>query len=87
VAPQYECYLLSTSDGQTRTAFLLLERAGTHSYIGLDGKTFDVKIEEITQRERLPVSIMPEGLVQRLTDAEVRDLMAYLQQQRGTVQP
>jgi hypothetical protein len=33
------------------------------------------------KRERLPVSIMPEGLVNRLTDEEVRDLLAYLRAQ------
>ncbi|MEQ1853902.1 MAG: hypothetical protein ABMA01_20210, partial [Chthoniobacteraceae bacterium] len=32
--------------------------------------TFEVKIEDIIKRERLPVSIMPEGLVTRLSDEE-----------------
>lgn len=83
VAPQFECFMLSTGDGQTRTVFQLAERGGNHTYIGLDGKTFEVKIEDILKRERLPVSIMPEGLVNRLTDGEVRDLMAYLRAQVG----
>jgi putative membrane-bound dehydrogenase-like protein len=83
VAPQFECFMLSTSDGQVRTAFQLVERGGNHVYVGLDGKTFDVKIEDIIKRERLPVSIMPEGLVMRLTDEEIRDLMAYLRAQQG----
>jgi putative heme-binding domain-containing protein len=44
VAPQFECFMLTTSDGQVRTAFQLIERGGNHTYIGLDGKTFEVKI-------------------------------------------
>jgi len=30
----------------------------------------------------LTVSIMPDGLVERMTDQEVRDLLAYLQSRR-----
>ena len=75
--------MLTTTDGQVRTAFPLIERAGNHTYVGLDGRTFEVKIEEIAKRERLPVSIMPEGLAMRLADEEIRDLLAYLRAQRG----
>lgn len=78
VAPQFESFTITTTDGQTRTAFQLHERGGTHTYIDLSGKTFEVKIEDIVNRSRLPVSIMPDGIVTRLTDAEVRDLLAYL---------
>jgi putative heme-binding domain-containing protein len=80
VAPRYESFNITTTDGQTRLAFQLHERGGTHSYIDMGGNTFDIKIEDIIKRELLPVSIMPEGLMSRLTDEEVRDLMAYLSQ-------
>jgi putative membrane-bound dehydrogenase-like protein len=79
VAPQFESFSITTTDGQNRTAFQLHERGGVHTYIDLSGKTFQVKIEEIARRDRLPVSIMPEGIVARLTDVEVRDLLAYLE--------
>lgn len=79
VAPQFESFVLVTSDGQTRTAFQLQERGGNHLYIDLTGKPFEVKIEDIIRRDQLPVSIMPEGIVSRLTDVEIRDLMAYLE--------
>lgn len=78
VAPQFESFTITTVDGQSRTAFQLHERGGTHTYIDLTGKTFEVKIEDIVRRDRLPVSIMPEGIVSRLSDADVRDLLAYL---------
>lgn len=78
VAPQYQTFLIKTSDGQTRAAFELNERGGTHTYIDLAGQTFDVKIDDIISRTGLPVSIMPEGLVSKLTDEEVRDLVAFL---------
>ncbi len=77
VSPQFESYSITTADGQSRTAFQLNERGSTHTYIDLSGKTFDVDIKDIVSRLHLPVSIMPEGIVSRLTDAEVRDLMTY----------
>ena len=78
VAPQFEAFMLTTKDGRAATAFRLLERGGTHTYVDIVGNQFDVKIEDIISRVPLPVSIMPEGLVSKLTDAEVRDLVAYL---------
>jgi len=82
VAPDYESFLLQTTDGQTRMVFELMERGGTHTYVGLDGKPFEIKIEQIVSREQLPVSIMPEGLVARFTDEEIRDLVAFLESQK-----
>ena len=78
VAPQYQTFMIKTTDGQTRAAFELNERGGTHTYIDLAGHTFEVKIDDIVSRTGLPMSIMPEGLVSKLTDEEVRDLVAYL---------
>ena len=82
VAPQFECYVLTTADGQTRTVFQLAERGNSHSYIGLDGHAFEVQIEDIVKREHFPLSIMPEGLVAKLSDAEVRDLVAWLKERK-----
>jgi hypothetical protein len=78
VAPQYEAFMLTTADGQTRLVFELAEHDELHTYVGIDGKAFDIQMEKIVKRERLPVSIMPEGLVSNLTDEEFRDLTAFL---------
>jgi putative membrane-bound dehydrogenase-like protein len=78
VAPQWETFVITTTDGQTRTGFQLAEHGGTHTYADLTGGTFEIKIDDIVKRDRLPTSIMPEGLVNKLTDEELRDLIAYL---------
>ena len=78
VAPQYQTFMIKTTDGQTRAAFELNERGGNHTYIDLAGHTFEVKIDDIVSRTGLPMSIMPEGLISKLTDEEVRDLIAFL---------
>lgn len=78
VAPQWECFNVTTTDGQTRTVFQLAERGGNHLYADLTGQQIEIKIEEIVKRDPIRASIMPPGLVNKLTDVEVRDLVAYL---------
>lgn len=78
VAPQWETFVITTTDGQTRTGFQLAERGGTHTYADLTGQTFEIKIDDIVKRDILPTSIMPQGLVTKLTDEELRDLVAFL---------
>jgi hypothetical protein len=34
--------------------------------------------QDITKRETLPISLMPEGLLQAFTAEQQRDLLAYL---------
>ncbi len=82
VAPQWETFLITTTDGQTRTAFQLAEHGGNHVYADLTGQTFEIRIDDIVKRDRLPTSIMPEGLVGKLTDEELRDLLAFLSAKR-----
>ncbi len=82
VAPQWETYVITTTDGQARTGFLLAERGGSHTYADLTGRQFEIKIDDIVKRDRLPTSIMPEGIASKLTDEELRDLMAFLTHKR-----
>lgn len=78
VAPQWETFVVTTTDGQTRTGFQLAERGGTHTYADITGQHFEIKIDDIAKREILPTSIMPPGLVTKLTDEEIRDLVEFL---------
>ena len=82
IAPQWETLVITTTDGQTRVGFPLAERGGDHTYADLTGRPFEVHIDNIVKRDRLPTSIMPEGLANKLTDEELRDLIAVLSQKR-----
>ena len=42
------------------------------------GQEVTVEKSEITKREQLPISMMPEGLLTALGDEKTRDLIAYL---------
>ncbi len=83
VAPRYDSYSLQTTDGQTRVVFELMERGETHTYVGFDGRPFEIKIEDIVRRDRLQNSIMPEGLMGKLTDEETRDLLVFLKAKKN----
>jgi hypothetical protein len=49
-----------------------------YTYLDEKGNLFKVNTRDMTEARPLPTSIMPVGLVDRLTDQELRDLLAYL---------
>ena len=80
VAPHYQAWIVETLDGKTRTGLLV----GTHLdryrsvYIDEKGNRFEVMAVEVADIRAAKQSIMPEGLLDGLTDQEIRDLVAYL---------
>jgi putative membrane-bound dehydrogenase-like protein len=83
ISPQFESFMITTRDGQTQMGFEINDIGDSLNFINIIGETFSVKFEDIISRTVLPTSIMPEGIVSKLTDAEVRDLLAFLQSQGG----
>lgn len=82
VAPYYRPQVITTKNGKSQMGFIIGREGNSQSYVAMDGKTFSVKKSEVTNREELPMSIMPAGLLSPLTMQEVRDLLAYLLQDR-----
>ncbi|MGE0608283.1 MAG: PVC-type heme-binding CxxCH protein [Pirellulales bacterium] len=79
VAPQFVTWTIITRDGRTLTGVLTGEGVdGTQFYADAQGQPFQVRPAEIELREQAQKSIMPDGLHQRLTLRELRDLLAYL---------
>ena len=78
VAPYYRPQVITTRDGNVQTGFILGVEGGTQGYVGVDGKVFYVKKHDITQREEVPVSLMPPGLLYSMSASEIRDLLAFL---------
>jgi putative heme-binding domain-containing protein len=73
----YQLITLTTRDGRTLAGNLVAEdeQQVTLRMIGQDSV---VVKSEILAREKLPVSMMPEGLLKMLSPDEVRDLIGYL---------
>ncbi|MFT5241606.1 MAG: putative membrane-bound dehydrogenase-like protein [Candidatus Promineifilaceae bacterium] len=78
VAPYYRPQIITTRNGNVQMGFILGVEGGTQGYVGSDGKVFYVKKHDITQREELPVSLMPPGLLNAMSASEIRDLLAFL---------
>lgn len=82
VAPRYQAWTLATTDGRVRTGMLVRTYLDEYTYIDPQGIEFKLTTPEIADSRPAPSSIMPDKLVDLLTDQELRDLMAYLGSRR-----
>jgi putative heme-binding domain-containing protein len=74
----FETYLVSTKDGRVLTGLLVDKDNRVIVLRGADGQSVTVRqtqIEELTPQRK---SLMPEGLLDKFSDQQVRDLFAYL---------
>jgi putative heme-binding domain-containing protein len=79
IAPQFVAWSIVKTDGTVFTGVLVGESVtGEQTYADAKGNYVVVKPAEIDEREPQKISIMPEGLLDRLTAQELRDLFAYL---------
>jgi putative heme-binding domain-containing protein len=74
----FQNYLLKTKDGRTLSGFLSDNDAQIVALRGLDGQDIRVPRTDIAKLEAVPTSLMPEGLLEGLSDQEMRDFFAYL---------
>lgn len=77
VAPQFYPVLLDLKDG-TQFTGILLRSSSIDVFRDLTGKERTFQEADVIRRTELKTSLMPTGLVASLTDAELRDLLAFL---------
>jgi putative membrane-bound dehydrogenase-like protein len=79
VDPQYYARTLVTEDGDVFTGIMLRDGGGGKEvYRDNVGRERVFATKEIVTRKELKTSVMPEGLIDLLTDREIRDLLAFL---------
>jgi putative membrane-bound dehydrogenase-like protein len=78
VAPHYQVWQIETADGKVRTGMLVRTQLDEYTYVDAKGEWFKLNTRTIVENRPVPVSIMPDGLSDLLTDQELRDLLAYL---------
>jgi putative heme-binding domain-containing protein len=78
VAPHFQVWRVETADGKVHTGLLVRTHLDEDTYLDADGKPFTLNTRDVVNSQTVPASIMPDGLVDRLTDQELRDLLAYL---------
>ena len=76
----FENYLITTKDGRSLSGFLADQDANVVVLRGFDGADISLPRAGIATMTPAGGSLMPESLLDGLTDAEIRDLFAYLRQ-------
>ncbi|MBI2806404.1 MAG: c-type cytochrome [Planctomycetes bacterium] len=82
VAPHYVAWHLETAAGKVRTGMLIHTNLDEYTYLDAKGERFKLRTGDLTEQRPLTTSIMPDGLIDRMTDQELRDLLAYLQSRK-----
>ncbi len=78
IAPHYQAWQIETRDGKVRTGMLVNTQLDEYTYLDPKGELFKVNTRNVVETRALSTSIMPDGLVELMTDQELRDLFAYL---------
>jgi putative heme-binding domain-containing protein len=78
VAPHYQAWKVETTDGQLRTGLLIHTQLDESVYVDEKGGRFKVLAGEVASVTAAKNSLMPDGLLDKLTDQEARDLVAFL---------
>ena len=77
----YENVQIETTGGLILTGVVAEQDNRTFVLRGASDQILRLPIEQIASRQTLPTSLMPQGLLDALTEQQTRDLFAYL---RGT---
>jgi putative heme-binding domain-containing protein len=78
---KYQTYIFALESGKTVTGLVLEEKGDTVKVIEnplVKADATVIKKSEIAAREKSPTSIMPKGLLDKLTREEILDLIAYV---------
>ena len=79
----YVQYVIRTKDGRSLTGMLTGRSAGSVTLRSLSGSETTLPAGSIEELRALDRSLMPAGLLNTLTEQEIRDLFAYLQASRA----
>ncbi|HEX3658253.1 MAG TPA: PVC-type heme-binding CxxCH protein [Pirellulales bacterium] len=78
---KFQTWIFATDDGKTVTGLVLEETPTTVKVIEnplAKAQPIELKKTDIVAREKSPLSIMPKGLLDKLSREEIADLVAYI---------
>lgn len=79
VRPQYISHIAVTNDGRVITGLLAESTAQTITLLDAKNKRTLLNRADLEELRESTVSLMPEKLLDEMTDQQIRDLLAYLQ--------
>lgn len=74
----YQYYLVETKDGRSLSGFLVDRDTQVVVLRGLEGEDITLRVGEVKDMQAIGRSLMPEGLIDDLTEAQLRDFFAYM---------
>ncbi|MGE4004206.1 MAG: c-type cytochrome, partial [Planctomycetaceae bacterium] len=78
IREEFTQYQVLTHDGRVLTGLIDAQTPTTVTLRGVNNQMTLVNRDDIDILQAMDTSIMPDGLMQKLSDAELRDLFAYL---------
>lgn len=79
IAPQFTAWTFVTRQGRTFVGLVIAEDRNGSLRVGTpEGDVREIKSEDLEERHPQSTSIMPERLVDSMTNSEFRDLIAFL---------
>lgn len=78
IRDEYVAFSLETKDGQFLTGFLVANTPQSVTISDLAQNKTTIPRDRLKRLEASPISIMPEGLLDALTEQQVRDLLSYV---------
>ena len=74
----YETFVIQTDDGRMLSGFIADQDAQIVALRGTDGQSIQIPRSQIEEMHAIPRSVMPDGLLSKFSEQEIRDLFAYL---------
>jgi putative heme-binding domain-containing protein len=74
----FQYYTVETKDGRTLSGFFVDRDNQIVVLRGLEGENITLRPSEIQELQPMGRSLMPDGLLDGMTEQELRDLFAYL---------
>jgi len=79
IRKEYQSQTIALSDGRVLTGLILEETGQTLTLIDSNRQKVVVPRSDVEEIKASPISLMPEGLLDKLPEDKVRDLFRYLQ--------
>jgi putative heme-binding domain-containing protein len=79
IAQGFDTFGFITADGKILTGFVVSESATDVTVREANGLSHTLKLDDIEERAKKEISMMPDGIAGNLTPEELADLLAYLE--------
>jgi putative heme-binding domain-containing protein len=82
ISDQYDVTMIETTDGKTLAGFIVREEGDKLVMRTADtvGRSFEVPKAQVKSRQKSPVSMMPDGLVDEFSQSQIAGLIKFLQE-------